>query len=284
MATTDLQKQLNQVSQAQHKSTPVAVIKNLLKGEATKDRFNEVLGAKAPQFMSSIINIVNSNRQLQNVDAMSVISSAMVAATLDLPIDPNLGYMWLVPYKGQAQPQMGYKGYIQLALRTGQYRSINAERVYEGEIKNWDRFTETYERGDRESDKVVGYLGHFQLVNGFEKTVYWTMEQMEAHRRAFSKNSSGVKPSGVWASHYDAMAIKTVLRNMLSKWGILSIQMQDAVSKDEKPQVFDEDTGELSTDPKWASNATEDEDPDSVDPETAKKAEDFFNGDDSVDK
>ncbi|MDN6697588.1 MAG: recombinase RecT, partial [Lacticaseibacillus paracasei] len=126
MATTSLQKQLNEVSQAKGKSSAGSVVKDLLSAPAMQKRFNEVLGKSAQQFTSSIINVVNSSQQLQGVDAMSVISSAMVAATLDLPIDPNLGYMWLVPYKGQAQPQMGYKGYIQLALRTGQYRSINA--------------------------------------------------------------------------------------------------------------------------------------------------------------
>ncbi|RNE46947.1 hypothetical protein FAM8407_01055 [Lacticaseibacillus paracasei] len=295
MATTSLQKQLNEVSQAKGKSSAGSVVKDLLSAPAMQKRFNEVLGKSAQQFTSSIINVVNSSQQLQGVDAMSVISSAMVAATLNLPIDPNLGYMYIVPfnekdkatgkYLKRAQPQMGYRGYIQLALRTGQYKSINARVVHEGEITNWDPFSETYERGEKTSEKVVGYVGHFELLNGFQKTTYWTVEEMDQHRKLYSKsgNYNGQR-SGVWKSNFDAMATKTVIRDLLSKWGILSIQMQDAVVKDEKPQVYDAETGELSTDPKWASNATEDEDPDSVDPETAKKAEDFFNGDDSVEK
>ncbi|WP_179396334.1 recombinase RecT [Lacticaseibacillus absianus] len=260
------------------------MVKSLLNSDSMKHRFGEVMGAKAPQFMSSIVNLVNSSQPLQGVDGMSVISSAMVAATLDLPIDPNLGYMYIVPfnekqangsYIKRAQPQMGYKGYIQLALRSGQYKAIEAGPVYEGEMTNWDRFTGHYERGEKISDKVVGYFGHFELINGFEKTVYWTAEEMDAHRVKFSKSGNyNGKPSGTWKSNYEAMATKTVIRNMLSKWGILSIEMQDAVVKDERPQVYDAETGELSDDPKWAGNAAEE---DAVDPGIAAKADAFFN-------
>lgn len=132
---------------------------------------------------------------LQKAEPMSVISSAMVAATLDLPVDKNLGYAWIVPYGGKAQFQLGYKGYIQLALRTGQYRNINVIEVYEGELQKWDRLTEEIELDfdEKKSDKVIGYTGYFELINGFKKTVYWSKEEIEKHKKKFSKSDFGWK-------------------------------------------------------------------------------------------
>lgn len=211
-------------------------MKTLVKQDGIKKMFQETLQDKAPQFMTSLVSVVNEDYKLKKVDQMSVINSAMVAATLDLPINQNLGYMWLVPYKGKATPQIGYKGYIQLAMRTGQYKAMNAIVVYEGEITAWNALTEDvdYDPTKRKSDKVVGYIGYFKLTNGFEKTVYWTWEQIDEHRQRFSKMSSGKQPSGVWKDNYDAMALKTVLRNMLSKWGPMSTEMATAVTQDEK--------------------------------------------------
>lgn len=214
-------------------------VRTLVTSPNLKKKFEDVLGDKAPQFISSLVNVVNSTQSLQNVDQMSVIQTAMVAASLDLPIDKNLGYMWLVPYKHQATPQIGYKGYIQLAQRSGQYRRMNAIVVYEGEFGGWNPLTEEliYTPENKSSDKVVGYLGHFELLNGFEKTVFWTREEVDKHRQRFSKMSGGNTPSGVWKTDFDAMALKTVLRNMLTKWGPMSVYMQTAISKDE--QVID---------------------------------------------
>lgn len=214
-------------------------VRTLVTSPNLKKKFEDVLGDKAPQFISSLVNVVNSTQSLQNVDQMSVIQTAMVAASLDLPIDKNLGYMWLVPYKHQATPQIGYKGYIQLAQRSGQYRRMNAIVVYEGEFGGWNPLTEEliYTPENKSSDKVVGYLGHFELLNGFEKTVFWTREEVDKHRQRFSKMSGGNTPSGVWKTDFDAMALKTVLRNMLTKWGPMSVYMQTAISKDE--QVVD---------------------------------------------
>lgn len=214
-------------------------LKGMLNAPTMKKKFEEVQGKKAPQFMTSLLNIYNGDANLQKVDPMSVVTSAMVAATLDLPIDKNLGYAWLVPYSGKAQFQLGYKGYIQLALRTGQYKAINVIEVREGELIKWNRLTEELELDldATESDKVIGYCGYFRLINGFEKTVYWTQAEVEAHKKKFSK--SGM----VWNSDWDAMAKKTVLRNLLSKWGILSIDMQTAVTSDEAdPQELKEVT------------------------------------------
>lgn len=203
-------------------------VKSLISSEAIKKRFEQVLDKRAPQFLSSIINLVNSEKGLQGVDQMSVITSCMVAATLDLPVDKNLGYAWIVPYSGRAQFQMGYKGYIQLALRTGQYRFINAISIHDGELFKWNKLTEelVIDFEKRKTDQIIGYAGYFELLNGFRKTVYWTSKDIEIHKKKFSKSDFG------WVKDYDAMALKTVIRNMLSKWGILSIDMQTAYSKE----------------------------------------------------
>lgn len=207
-------------------------VKQLLSADAVKAKFDDVLGKKAPQFTTSLINVVNSNYQLKNADANSVIASALVAASLDLPVNPSLGYMYIIPYKGTAQPQIGYKGYIQLAQRSGQYKHLNAIPVYEGELKGWNPLTEevVYEpKQDRDTDdQPIGYLGYMELLNGFSKTVYWTHKQIDDHRREFSKSGGKDKPKGVWADHYDAMALKTVLRNLLTKWGPMTVDMQSA--------------------------------------------------------
>jgi recombination protein RecT len=231
MATTQsLKNQLQSKNKVPQQPTAVQTLKGLLASPTLKKRFEEILDKRAPQFMTSIVNLYSSEKTLQKCDPMSVISSAMVAATLDLPIDKNLGYAWIVPYGNHAQFQLGYKGYIQLALRTGQYRAINVIEVYEGQLKKWNPLTEELELDfeAKVSDMVIGYAGFFELINGFRKTVYWTKEQIEAHRKRFSKSDFG------WKNDYDAMAKKTVLKAMLSKWGILSIEMQNAFNEDEK--------------------------------------------------
>lgn len=204
-------------------------LKQLMSSKVLKERFSELLDKKAPQFMSSVLNLYNSETQLQKVQPLSIVSSAMVAASLDLPVDKNLGYAWIIPYGNVAQFQMGYKGYIQLALRSGQYRHINVISVHEGELKSWNPLTEEIEIDftAKQSDKIIGYAAYFELINGFRKTIYWTKEQVQAHKQRFSKSSFG------WQRDWDAMATKTVLKALLSKWGILSIDMQSATTKDE---------------------------------------------------
>lgn len=231
MATTkSLKNQLQSKNNAPQQPTTVQTLKGLLASPTLKKRFEEILDKRAPQFMTSIVNLYSSEKTLQKCDPMSVISSAMVAATLDLPVDKNLGYAWIVPYGNQAQFQLGYKGYIQLALRTSQYRAINVIEVYEGQLKRWNPLTEELELDfeAKQSDKVIGYAGFFELINGFRKTVYWTREQIETHRKKYSKSDFG------WKNDFDAMAKKTVLKSLLSKWGILSIEMQNAFNEDEK--------------------------------------------------
>lgn len=228
MATTESLK-----SQLVKKETGVGTAGNTIKGlmdnPTVKKRFEEVLKQRAPQYMSSIVNLVNGDTNLKKCDQMSVIASCMVAATLDLPVDKNLGYAWVVPYKNKAQFQLGYKGYVQLALRTGQYKAINVIEIHEGELIDWNPLTEELKIDftQKKSDAIIGYAGYFELINGFKKSTYWTKEQITKHKNKFSKSDFG------WKKDFDAMAKKTVLRNMLSKWGILSIEMQNAYTADQ---------------------------------------------------
>lgn len=205
-----------------------ATVKSLLAGPEMKKRFDDVLKDKAPQFMSSLINLVNGNQDLKKIEPMSIIQSAMIAATLDLSIDKNLGQAWIVPYKGKSQMQLGYKGYIQLAQRSGQYKKMTVNNVYKGELVKWNRFDETLEIDEtlRESDEVIGYHAKFELVNGFIKEAYWSKEEVIKHKNRFSKTDF------VWKTDFDAMAQKTVLKNLISKWGPLSIEMQQALRTD----------------------------------------------------
>lgn len=208
-----------------------ASLKSLVSSAGIKTRFNEVLGKKAPAFISSLISIANNNDLLNKAEPTTVITAGIMAATLDLPINQNLGFAYIVPfYNGkkkvyEAQFQMGYKGYVQLAMRTGQYKTINASEIYEGEIKSRNRLTGEFELGERTSDTVVGYIAYFKLVNGFEKYLYMSKEEVEAHAKKYSQTYK--KGYGLWSTDFDSMAIKTVLKRLLSKYGILSVEMQN---------------------------------------------------------
>lgn len=221
--------------------------KDLFSRDSVKAKFTELLGKKAQGFITSVLQIVSSNNYLSKADPLSVYNSAAMAATLDLPLNNNLGFAYIVPYKQKqpdgksykdvAQFQMGYKGYIQLAQRSGQYKAINATDVREGEIKNWNRMTGeiTFEwiQDDEERLKkpVVGYAAYFQLHNGFEKTLFMTVKQLEAHGHRFSQTYK--KGYGLWKDDFDSMALKTVLKMLLSKFGPLSIDLQRAVVVDQ---------------------------------------------------
>lgn len=209
----------------------VPQLKNMLAGESVKQRFKEILGQKAPGFISSILSVTNSNALLQKADPASIMNAAVIAATLDLPINGSLGFAYIVPYGGQAQFQIGYKGLVQLAMRSGQYKTINVSEVYEGEIKNVNRFTGEYEFGDKTSDKVIGYMAYFKLINGFEKYFYMTREEAERHGKKYSQTFK--RGTGLWSTEFDTMSKKTALKMLLSKFGILSIEMQRAVEFDQ---------------------------------------------------
>ena len=221
----------------------LAVLKDMVNSDYIKGRFAEVLGAKAPAFLASVLNATRTNPALKDCEPNSVISSAMVAATLDLPIDGSLGFAALVPYrnKGQqvAQFQIMTKGFVQLALRSGQYKTINVGPVYADEFEGFDIITgevniHPVEGGFRAHDddsKVVGYVCFFRLINGYECTRYWPMEKILAHGKRYSKSFEN--EYGLWKTDLPAMAAKTVLKNTLSKWGILSTTMQMAVKVDQ---------------------------------------------------
>lgn len=255
-------------------------LKALLSSPAVKGKFETVLQDKSNGFTTSLLNLVNGDPNLADAEPMSIVTSAMVAATLDLPIDKNLGYAYIVPFRDwkrgnvkMAQFQLGYKGYIQLAQRSGQYKALNVTEVYEGELKSWNRLTEEFEfdPNGKSSDVIVGYVAYFRLANGFEKTTYWTKQEVEAHRIKFNKGKNKETLSGVWASDYDAMAKKTVLKNILSKWGILSIEMQTAVTTDETVQTLDTDSGEMrDVTPEYEEEEPEISSTIPIDPETGE--------------
>jgi recombination protein RecT len=215
----------------------VGTLSQLLSRIDVKKRFEEILGSRAPAFMSSIISAYNANALLKTADPKTVLSAAMMAATLDLPINQNLGFAHLVPYKNnrdgvtRCQFQIGWKGFVQLAIRTGQYKTMNAVPLYEGQIKVVNHITGEIELDEagKKSDTVVGYCAYFRLLNGFERYYYMSKEAVEKHGRRYSKSFD----TGNWKTNFDAMALKTVVKLLLSKWGILSVQMERALTADQ---------------------------------------------------
>lgn len=217
------------------------MMNSLISREGFRKRFDELLGKRAPQFISSVVTLMNADTSLKQAFAeapVTIIQSALKAASYDLPIDPALGYAYIVPFRNskkggihEAQFIMGYKGMIQLALRSGCYRKINVLDVRAGELKSYDRLTEDIEfewiadEDQRESAPVIGYVGYFQLVNGMEKTIYMTVKQLEAHEKKYRQGQYMGKG---WRDDPDAMMRKTVLRRLIGKWGIMSVTYQNA--------------------------------------------------------
>ena len=219
------------------------IMSAILDGEKMRKRFDDLLGDRSAQFISSIVSLVNATPQLQQAmyeAPMTVIQSALKAATYDLPIDPGLGYAYIVPFKNK-QPDgsfrneaafiLGYRGMLQLALRTGAYKTINVTDVREGELKSYNRLTEEIElefiedEDKREATPVVGYVGYFKLINGSEKTIYMTKKQVEAHEK---KNRKGKYMTKGWREDFEAMALKTVYRRLIGKYGLMSIDYRTA--------------------------------------------------------
>lgn len=212
-------------------NTNLVALKGYFENEAVRKNLTAMLGQKAQGFATSVLSVVNNNRLLQNAEPASVYSSAMVAASLDLPINPNLGFAAIVPYGRQAQFQIMVRGLTQLAIRSGQYARITNCDVHEGELIKADPFTDEYvfDSTCRTSDKVIGYMAYFKTVGGFEKYFYMTKEDAMAHGKRYSKSFN----NGVWNSDPDAMGRKTVLKLLLSRFGILSIEMQRAIRFDQ---------------------------------------------------
>lgn len=231
---------------------PIAgnTLSDLLKQPRYADRIKEVMRERAMQFTSSILQ---AGAMLgKDCDPHSIIAGAMIAAAVDLPLDRNLGFCWLVPYKvggvKYAQFQMGYKGYVQLALRTGQYSRLNVCEIYEGELVNYDRFTGDikFDADKKTSDKIIGYASYLRLVTGFEHAEFWATKDVQDHAKRYSQSyrAGGETP---WKTNFDEMGMKTVLSAHIRRWGPMSIQVSRAHAHDQavmqdidaEPSFFD---------------------------------------------
>jgi recombination protein RecT len=249
--------------QAPAPARKIDVLKNMLQAPSVVEQFKNCLDRNSPAFVASIIDLYNGDSNLQQCEPKEVVMEALKAAVLKLPINKALGYAYIIPFNNSVRDekgnwtkkmtptfQMGYKGYTQLAMRTGQYRTINADSVYDGELRKINKLTgEIAFDGEKKSDKVTGYFCYFELLNGFSKTLYMTVEQMANHAKRYSK---GLKkettveslialadlPIGTdsktvgWLGNFHGMALKTVIRILLSKYGYLSIEMQQAIEND----------------------------------------------------
>ena len=207
----------------------------LIHSPAVVGKLNDVWNSPqmANSFISSVISVANGNPQLRNAEPMSIIGAAMVAATMQLQVIPTLGQCYIIPYGKKAQFQVGYLGLLQLCQRSGQFKKILAAPVHEGEYVSGDEFDEEYvfDKKQKKSDKVIGYMAKFELLNGFTKVAYWDIEKVKAHATKFSQ-AFRAGFNSPWKSDFDAMAQKTVLKSIL-KFAPKSIEMQNAVTFDQ---------------------------------------------------
>lgn len=222
---------------------------------AVQGKFKELLGQKSAGFVTSVLQAVASNPQLQQADPSSVYNSAAVAAILDLPINQSIGHAYIIPYKvrqkdgsykNMAQFQIGYKGFRQLALRSGQFKTINESDVREGEIKSHNRLSGEIEfewiqdSKARNEKAIVGYVSYFKLINGYEQTFYMSKEEVQLHAKKYSQSFKS--NFGQWVDNFDVMALKTVIKLNLSKNAPLSTEMQKAINVDQS--VIKDDSGD----------------------------------------
>lgn len=246
-----------QVKEEKRQLSPANRMKQLTSNSGIQEMFKESLGKNAGAFLSSLVEVYSDPAgTLMECDPKEVVMEALKAATLKLPINKNLGFAWIIPYNKNTkivdengrtqwvkephpQFQIGYKGLIQLAMRTGQYQTINTNVVYEGMEVSEDYLTGSIKiEGKKKSDKAIGYFSYFKLINGFEKVLYWTKEEVIAHAHKHSQSYKSMekakggkyyKPENfVWDSSFEDMALKTVTRRILTKYGVLSVEMQNA--------------------------------------------------------
>jgi recombination protein RecT len=205
-------------------------LKSALNAPSVRQKFEEMLGKRSSQFMTSITSVVSNNASLQKADVNSIIMGSAVAASMDLPLNANLGYAALVPFNSKdgcfAQLQVMVKGWTELFLRSGQCQAIICETVYEGQLVKKNKFTGEYvfDEDAKTSDKIVGFMAYFRLTNGFEKYEYMTIEEIKAHAQKFSQTFR--RGAGIWKDHFEEMAKKTVLKRLITKWAPKSIEMQ----------------------------------------------------------
>ena len=241
----------------------------IIKSETVQRNLIGTLGdaTKTKRFTASVISAVSTNPSLQECQATTIISAALLGESLNLSPSPQLGHYYMVPFKDNktgvtnATFQLGYKGYIQLAIRSGQYKKLNVLAIKDGELIKYDPLDETLDvrliqdETVREKTPTIGYYAMFELVNGFRKTMYWSKEKMEEHALKYSSGYKAKKGYTFWEKDFDGMAYKTMLRQLISKWGIMSIDLQSAISNDysyhetleqeEAPKYVDEGTGEI---------------------------------------
>ena len=220
-----------------------------LTADAVKEQINKVVGSKnGTRFISSIVSAVNNNTMLQECTNSSILSGALLGESLNLSPSPQLGQYYLVPFKDKnkgttlAQFVLGYKGYLQLAIRSGQYKKINVLSIKEGELVRYDPLNEEIEvnliedEEEREKVPTIGYYAMFEYTNGFKKAMYWSKAKMEAHAIKYSAGYAADKRKGnqytFWSKDFDGMAYKTMLRQLISKWGIMSIDLVTAIDAD----------------------------------------------------
>lgn len=219
---------------------PIDRLKNILNAESVQEQFRNALKENSGAFIASLIDLYNNDKTLQACDPKNVVMEALKAASLKLPINKQLGFSYIVPYKNKdgyiPTFQIGYKGYIQLAMRTGAYKHINADIVYEGELVSIDKLSGeiVLDPSKRISDKKIGYFAYIETINGFRKTLFKTVDEIIAHAQKYSR-SYGNQYSA-WATDFDAMALKTCMRLLISKYGIMSIELMQALSTDE-PEI-----------------------------------------------
>lgn len=213
-----------------------------LKTDKVKKSIVDVTGKNPAAFISPILVAFSGNEQLQKCEPSSIFSAAVFAAGVNLSVDPSQGQAYLVPFKNKATLQIGWRGYVQLALRTGQYKKLHAGVIRKGEIRSIDPLTGEFVIGEKISEEIVGYVAHLELVNGFSKTIYMSKAEMETHAQTYSQSYAADKKKtwSMWAKNFHQMAIKTILKKLLKNWGILSSEMQTAIQADQS--VIDQDS------------------------------------------
>jgi recombination protein RecT len=206
------------------KVSPVVDLKKMLGSDSVSEQFRNAVGENAQLFTASIVELFSGDKYLQECAPSAVVMECLKAATLKLPINKNLGFAWVIAYKGKPQFQMGYKGFVQLALRTGKYKKLHCDALYEGQVVDHNYLTgEFHISGKPTSDKAIGYFAYFKLLNGFEKSIFWDVDRVTAHAKKYSKSFN--RSGSPWKTEFSEMAKKTMLSMLLKKFGILSVEM-----------------------------------------------------------